>query len=889
MTHTTTLSPENQETIETRLLLPLRNIVLLPGITLPVVAGRPRSVAVAEATMLTSHKQLVIATVRPAASARLDEDEQAEIESLDELYPIATLAIVQRILRLPFGPIQLIVQGQERVRIEQLLKTDPTYEVRFQPLPKLTTTAALATGSSQQTLDALTGAIQSLWRETASLNSTFPEEILSVILMSEEPALLAYQTSILLQQDVPQMQAVLEQENLEQLLRQVLVDLQQELESLRLRSELLGETKKEIDQQQREYFLRQHLKKIQEELGEAEPDLKEIEELRSRMAQAKLPEAALKQAKRELTRLERIGSGSAEGGVIRTYLDWILEMPWNKTVQDNLDLHNARAVLDADHHSLTKIKERIIEYLATFKLKQMAQASCHQEKMWSKTVGNRENKGDKGDKEDKKDSPFQPTTYDHTHQEMMPGEGDSETMPVSSEGYTVGTVIGFAGPPGVGKTSLGQSIARALGRPFERISLGGLRDEAELRGHRRTYIGAMPGRIVQALHRAGVKNPVIMLDELDKVGMDYRGDPSSVLLEILDPQQNHSFRDLYLDLDFDLSQVFFIGTANDLSRVPPPLLDRLEIIELSGYSEQEKLAIAQQYLLPRQLTKAGLPPDALQLPAPTLRQVIEYYTREAGVRKLEQQLGTLCRKVAVRYANGDTEPVTIHPEQLEEMLGSKRFLRDEMRKANQPGVAIGLAWTTQGGEVLFIEVVLLPQGKDLTMTGQLGEVMQESAWIARSYVWSHAAALGIDLGVFKDNGLHIHVPAGAIPKDGPSAGVTMVTAIASLLMNQPVRTDTAMTGEINLSGEVLPIGGVREKVLAANRVGVNRVLLPQQNRKDWVDVPEDVRNQMEVIFCDRIEQVLDNAFVKQQNAQHHTTDGFQQSAITCSTFLTSDC
>jgi ATP-dependent Lon protease len=871
MNHATTLSPENQETIETRLLLPLRNIVLLPGITFPVIAGRPRSVAVAEATMLTSHKQLIIATVRPEVSVRLDEDEHVEIESLEELYPIATLAFVQRILRLPFGPIQLIVQGQERVRIEQLLKTDPTYEVNFQPLPKLTKTTALAAGSDQQTLDALTGAIQSLWREMASLNSTFPEEILSVILSSDEPALLAYQTAILLQQDVPQLQAVLEQENLEQLLRQVLIDLQQELESLRLRSEILGETKKEIDQQQREYFLRQHLKKIQEELGEAEPELKEIEELRSRMDRAKLPEAALKQAKRELTRLERIGSGSAEGGVIRTYLDWILEMPWHKTVQDNLDLQNARAVLDADHHSLTKIKERIIEYLATFKLKQMAQVSRHQERVRSKTVGNGEDKGDKEDKEDKEDkgdkgdSSSQPTRYDHTHQEMMPGAGDSETIPVSEEGYTVGTVIGFAGPPGVGKTSLGQSIARALGRPFERISLGGLRDEAELRGHRRTYIGAMPGRIVQALHRAGVKNPVIMLDELDKVGMDYRGDPSSVLLEILDPQQNHSFRDLYLDLDFDLSQVFFIGTANDLSRVPPPLLDRLEIIELSGYSEQEKLAIAQQYLLPRQLAKAGLPPDALQLPTETLRLVIEYYTREAGVRKLEQQLGTLCRKVAVRYANGNTELMTIHPEQLEEMLGSKRFLRDERRKANQPGVATGLAWTTQGGEVLFVEVVLLPQGKDLMMTGQLGDVMQESAWIARSYVWSHAAVLGIDLGTFKDNGLHIHVPAGAIPKDGPSAGITMVTAIASLLTNQPVRTDTAMTGEINLSGEVLPIGGVREKVLAANRVGINRVLLPQQNRKDWVDVPEDVRNQIEVIFCDRIEQVLDNAFVKQQN------------------------
>jgi ATP-dependent Lon protease len=394
--------------------------------------------------------------------------------------------------------------------------------------------------------------------------------------------------------------------------------------------------------------------------------------------------------------------------------------------------------------------------------------------------------------------------------------------------------------------------------------LGGLRDEAELRGHRRTYIGAMPGRIVQALHRAGVKNPVIMLDELDKVGMDYRGDPASVLLEVLDPQQNHSFRDLYLDLDFDLSEILFIGTANDLSHIPAPLLDRLEIIELAGYSEEEKLAIAQKYLLPRQIAKAGLPDNALQLPEEALRSIIEYYTREAGVRKLEQQLATLCRKIAVRYANGETDSIVVHPEQIEELLGVKQFLREEIRKETKPGVATGLAWTWQGGEILFVEAVLLPQGEDLTITGQLGEVMQESAQIARSYVWSKAEALGIDLSIFKDNGLHIHVPAGAIPKDGPSAGVTMVVAIASLLMKQPVRTDTAMTGEIDLSGEVLPIGGVREKVLAARRAGIKRILLPRHNQKDLVDVPEDVRKQMEFIFCDRIEQVLANALINQQ-------------------------
>jgi len=824
----TFLSPRKLEGLETCLLLPLRNMVLLPKITLPAIAGKPRSMAAVEAAMLTRQKHLIIAAIRPEAQKKLENDENAEIESLEELYPVATLAVIQRVVRLPVGPIQLVVQGQERVKIEQLLKQDPAYEVEFRRLPKLTPEAAIAAGSKSQTLEALNGAIKSLWREAAAINPNFPEEILAMLLSSDDPMELAYETTTLLQQEVPQMQAVLEQDNLEMLLRQVLGSLQQEIEVQRLRGEILGETKKEIDDQQREFILRQQLKKIQEELGEGDPERQEIEELRSRLATTQLPEVAEKQAKRELARLERIGSSSAEGGVIRTYLDWLLEMPWNKTIQDNLNLKNAREVLDADHHGLDKIKDRIIEHLATFKLKQDAQTRKMAE-----------------------DPPLPPLNQGGT------------------QAGIIGTVICFAGPPGVGKTSLGRSIARALGRPFERISLGGLRDEAELRGHRRTYIGAMPGRIVQALHRAGVKNPVIMLDELDKIGMDYRGDPASALLEILDPQQNYCFRDLYLDLDFDLSQIFFIGTANDLSKIPAPLLDRLEIIELSGYSDQEKLAIAQKYLLPRQIEKAGLPADAVEILRLALQNSIEYYTREAGVRKLEQQLGAICRKVAVRYANGETNPVVIHPEHLEEFLGPRRFLRDEVRKVTQPGVATGLAWTLQGGEVLFVEAVLLPEGKDLTLTGQLGEVMQESARIARSYVWSSAAALGIDLSLFKDNGLHIHVPAGAIPKDGPSAGVTMVTAIASLLTNQPVRTDTAMTGEINLSGEVLPIGGVREKVLAAHRAGIKRVLLPQQNGKDLVDVPEDVRKEIELVLCDRIQQVLENALINKPDVQPH--------------------
>ncbi len=832
MSYVAPLFLNRQNKLETSFLLPLRDVVLLPGTTLPVVAGKPRSIAVVESAANTDNRRLIIATIRPQALEKLSELETKskeldknktlesqlwEIGSLGEIYPVATLAVIHKMSPLPMGVFQLIVEGLERVEIVKLMQTDPAYTVQFRKLPPLTVKDSWAAGTDEQTIEALTQAIKSLWTEGAAINPRFPEELLAILLNSNDPAQLAYQTSVLLQQDVSISQALLEEENLEKLLRQILADLQKEIEVQKLQGEILGETKKEIDQQQKEFFLRQQLKKIQEQLGETDPDQQEATELRSRLEAANLPELVEKQAKRELDRLERVTSASAEGGVIRTYLDWLLEMPWHQQVEDNLDLDNARTILDEDHYGLNKVKERIIEHLATFKLKKLAQ-----------------------------------------QQSASPSDS---TIPQS---YTVGTVICFAGPPGVGKTSLGQSIARTLGRPFERISLGGLRDEAELRGHRRTYIGAMPGRIVQALHRAEVKNPVIMLDELDKVGMDYRGDPASVLLEILDPQQNHSFRDLYLDLNFDLSQVLFIGTANDLSHVPTPLLDRLEIIELTGYSPQEKTNIAQKYLLPRQITKAGLPDNAVELPESTIGFVIEYYTHEAGVRKLEQQIGTICRKIAVRYANQETEPQLIHPEQLEEMLGARQFLKEELRPESKPGVATGLAWTLQGGEILFIEAVLLPQGEDLILTGQLGEVMQESAEIARSYVWSQAKSLGIDLSVFKDNGLHIHVPAGAIPKDGPSAGVTMVTAIASLLMHNPVRNDTAMTGEVNLSGQVLPIGGVREKVLAAHRVGIKRVLIPQRNEKDLLDVPSDIRQQMEFIFCDRIDQVLANALVNHQ-------------------------
>jgi ATP-dependent Lon protease len=830
--------PKSHPSAETQTvaLLPLRDTVLLPGITIPVVAGRPLSVASAEAAVDTPEKHLVIVALRPDALERLSQDPDAEVRGLSDIYPVGTLARIKRMMRLPIGLIQLIVEGEMRVHLDQMQVTDNGFEVDFHPLPALKLEDAIARGADAATLKAITDAIKSLWAEAASMSPDFPDELLAVLRGNDDPAELAYQSVILMQQEVSAAQAVLEENDLERLLKGVLTDLQKHVEEQRLRTQILGETKKEIDDQQREFFLRQQLKKIQEELGEGDPDHQEIAELRARMAEVGLPEAVEKQAKRELARLERVGSSSAEGGVIRTYLDWLLEMPWSKTSQDNLDLQNARTVLDADHHGLDKVKDRIVEHLATFKLKRQAQRQAR--------------------------------TTDDT----------SESVQVQAERYSVGTVVCFVGPPGVGKTSLGRSIARALGRPFERISLGGLRDEAELRGHRRTYIGAMPGRIIQAIHRAGVNNPVIMLDELDKVGMDYRGDPASVLLEILDPQQNYCFHDLYLDLDFDLSQVIFIGTANDLSTVPPPLLDRLELIELSGYSDLEKLEIARTYLLPRQLEKAGLPTDAIQLLDATLRQVIDDYTREAGVRRLEQQLGSLCRKVAVKFAAGETTPVTIHPEELETLLGPKRYLRDERRQNPQPGVATGLAWTLAGGEVLFVEAVLLPQGKDLTLTGQLGEVMEESARIARSYIWAHAADLGLDLTLLKDNGLHLHVPAGSIPKDGPSAGVTMLTAMASLLLKRPVRTDTAMTGEVDLSGDVLPVGGVREKVLAAHRAGIHRVLLPQQNEKDLIDVPEHVRREMEFVGCDSVRQVLQNTLVP--DAADANGNGHRKAAVT---------
>ncbi len=562
-----------------------------------------------------------------------------------------------------------------------------------------------------------------------------------------------------------------------------------------MRNKITTEARSEMSKEQNDYLLRQQMRAIQQELGEKGGEQAEAQQLRERLENAGLPEDILKEAKRELDRLEKLPPGAPDYNVIRTYLDYVLELPWTKSTEDALDIPRARQVLDEDHFGLKDVKERILEHLGVLKLNPNAKAP----------------------------------------------------------------ILCFVGPPGVGKTSLGQSIARALNRKFERMSLGGLHDEAELRGHRRTYIGALPGRVIQAMRRAGANNPVLMLDEVDKLGHDFRGDPAHALLEILDPEQNKSFRDNYLDLPFDLSKVLFVTTANALDTIPQPLLDRMEILRLAGYSEEEKLEIAKRYLIPKQLKETGLTAEQCTLPDETVRKIISGYTREAGLRRLERAIGRVTRKVALKFAEGAAGPFTVSLDDLVEMLGPEPFNQEEARRDLPPGVATGLAWTESGGDVLYIEATLLPDGKGLTLTGQLGEVMQESVKAAQSYIWSHAADFDIDPALFRTSGVHVHVPAGAIPKDGPSAGVTMATALTSLYTKLPARSDVAMTGEITLTGLVLPIGGIKEKVLAARRAGIHTVIMPKANQKDLRDLPEEVRKEMEFIFAQRVEDVLRTA------------------------------
>jgi len=776
-------------------ILPLQNTTLFPETVVPLAVGKDRSVRAVESALSTEEKLIGCITTKTP-------DVTGDEAKFDDLYKIGTIVNIKRMMRND-GIMQLIVQGMDRFEIVEWIEDQPYIKAKIQVLPDLRRV-------DEEEIEALKRNILNLVQQALALLPNVPPEIRMAVMTQTDPVQTAYFLASVLDLGVETEQKMLESSTVDGLLTLTHAALSRELEIMQIRSKIATEAQTEMDKSQRDYVLRQQMKAIQKELGEDESgERAEASQLRERLETADLPEDVRKEADRELKRMEALPQSAPDFHVIRTYLEYILDLPWKKASDEKLDLNEARKILDEDHYGLEDIKERILESLAVVKLRP-----------------------------------------------------DSKSP-----------ILLFVGPPGVGKTSLGRSIARSLGREFERLSLGGMRDEAELRGHRRTYIGAMPGRIIQALRRVGVNNPVMMLDEVDKLGNDFRGDPASALLEILDPAQNNTFRDNYLDLPFDLSKVFFIATANQLGPIPMPLRDRMEIIQLAGYSDREKLNIAKQYLVARQIKENGLTEDQLTITDAAINLLTSRYTREAGVRQLERTIGNLARKVALKVAQGSTEKVTVDAGDLKEYLGSPRFHPEEARKELPAGVATGMAWTEMGGEVLFIEATLLPGGGGLTLTGQLGDVMKESAQAARSYLWAHAADFGIDPDLIKQNGVHVHVPAGAIPKDGPSAGVTMASALASLYTGRKVRTDTSMTGEITLSGQVFPVGGIKEKVLAAHRAGIRRIILPAQNEPDTEEIPEDVRAELEIIPAKHVSDVL-NAALEKEVTERPLSNGF---------------
>jgi ATP-dependent Lon protease len=700
---------------------------------------------------------------------------------------VGVAGIVARMLKVPDGSIRILVQGTERVRFTDYVAEEPYLIARVEPLPDVI--------EPSPKLEALTHNVQRTFTEIIEQIPYLPEELQLAVANVEDPSALSHLIAGALRISTEEKQELLEEVDVAKRLRRLSEILARELEVVQLGTKIQSQVQSEIDKGQREYYLREQLKAIQQELGEGDEQQAEINELRERIEQANLPEDARKQADRELGRLERLPPAAAEYGVIRTYLDWMVDLPWSVTTDDNLDIAHAREVLDADHYDLERVKDRILEYLAVRKL-----------------------------------NPESP-----------------------------GPILCFVGPPGVGKTSLGRSIAKALGREFERISVGGVRDESEIRGHRRTYIGAMPGTIIRALRDAGSRNPVFMIDEIDKMGADFRGDPASAMLEVLDPAQNDSFRDHYLDLEFDLSDVLFIATANTLDPVPPALQDRMEVIQLAGYTVDEKLHIAKRYLVPRQIERNGLSRSQISFSDAAIKAIIDEYTREAGVRNLERELGSICRKIARQVAEGGLKSkVTMSAKRARELLGKRRFFAEQRRRTKDPGVATGLAWTPVGGEVLFVEATAMPGDGKLTTTGQIGDVMRESAQAALSWVRGHLdeVAPGVEEDWFTSHDIHIHVPAGAVPKDGPSAGVAMAVALTSLVARRPVSSDVAMTGEVTLTGQVLPIGGVKEKALAAQRAGIKRVIVPARNEGDVTEIPERQREGLEFIYSETIESAI---------------------------------
>ncbi len=758
--------------------LPLKNSVLFPQMVMPLAVGRASSVAAVEAALASEDKTLLVVP---------QLDASVEVPGLDDLFAFGTIAVVKKAERAE-TTLHLLVQGMERAELGTVSQTEPYLEVVPRPLPLERTESTEAEATHREVLDLATQIAE-------HLEGQGPATVVQILSQIDDRVHQVYLLAMVLGLDAEKGRQLLAAGTELELLRQMLEYMTHELQVHRLRERIASSAQSEMSREQREYYLRQQLRAIQEELGQQSPEDADVAELQRRLEETELPDHVKETAERELARLERMPASAADYQLTRSYLELILELPWTASTQDNLDLTHAREVLDEDHYDLQEVKDRIVEHLAVMNLNPAASSP----------------------------------------------------------------ILCFVGPPGVGKTSLGKSIARALGRKFARLALGGLHDEAELRGHRRTYIGAMPGRVIRAIRDAKTNNPLIMLDEVDKLGRDFRGDPAAALMEILDPQQNSEFHDNYLDLSFDLSRVFFICTANTLDNIPRPLLDRMELLRLSGYSDEEKMEIARTYLIPRQIEAAGLDDEKLEIPDDTLRYVIRRYTREAGVRELERTVGRLARKAAIQFVEGRTERLVVAVDDLTLYLGPERFFPEKARQNVAVGVAAGLAWTEAGGDVLYIETTSLGAGNELILTGQLGAVMQESARTARSYLISHAAEFGMERDRVAGTSVHIHVPAGAVPKDGPSAGVTIVTALASLFAHQTVRSDTAMTGEITLTGRVLPVGGIKEKVLAAHRAGLKRIILPQENEKDLHDLSEQVRADLEFVFAERIEDVLQAA------------------------------
>jgi ATP-dependent Lon protease len=768
--------PQNVEIPEQLPLLPVRDIVVFPYMVLPLFVGREMSIKAIEAA-LAGNRMIFLATQKA-----LD----VENPTPDDIHTIGTVGIIMRMLKLPDERIKILVQGLSKAKISGYIQTDPYYSVRIDKI-----TEAKAAASTLES-EAVMRTVKEQIERIVSLGKVLIPDVMVVIENLEDPGRLADMIASNLGLKVEVTQSVLEITEPLKRLRQISEILAKEIEVLSMQQKIQAQAKGEMDKTQREYFLREQLKAIQKELGELDERAEEVAEFRKRVKDAKMPEKVLKETEKQLKRLEKMHPDTAESATVRTYLEWMVELPWSKKSKDNLDLRAAHKVLNEDHYDLEKVKERILEYLAVRKLK---------EKM-------------------------------------------------------KGPILCFVGPPGVGKTSLGKSIARALGREFVRISLGGVRDEAEIRGHRRTYVGALPGRMIQGMKQAGTSNPVFMLDEIDKVGMDFRGDPSAALLEVLDPEQNNTFTDHYLGVPFDLSEVMFITTANLIDPILPALRDRMEIIEIPGYTEEEKLGIAQRYLIPRQLNEHGITEKHVKIAEAAIRQIIVHYTREAGVRNLEREIANVMRKVAKKVAEGKGLGFPVNAGNLHKYLGVPKFVPESELEKDEIGVATGLAWTESGGDVLYIEATVMKGKGVLTLTGHLGDVMKESAQAALSYVRSREKSLGINPDMFTKQDLHIHVPAGAIPKDGPSAGITMATAIASALAQVPTRRDLAMTGEITLRGRVLPIGGLKEKILAAKRARLTAVILPKRNKKDLDEIPKHILKGIQLVFADTMDDVM---------------------------------